>query len=328
MEPTSDVVYGYYRMSGPDVKYWAHYNQVRMYGFYFWPNKAIVSKLHSVKTSEAQQEILKYLRRKRLYPNICFWFVSRVHSTSNYVGKIASGDGGLVTKLCVTLSDPMDCRLSGSSVHRDSPGKNSGVHFHALLQGIFLTWGSKLGLLHCRWFPALAGGFFTTESPGKPRNLGMFGQIWCNLNFIIQVIFYMNADFLSSYCVSEDHSVVSHSLWPHGLYSPWNSPGQNTRMGSHSLLQGIFLTQGCNPGLPHCREILYQLSHQGSLSSYYVPAFTCITFINLNNSMIGVLIIRFYRRSRDLGGEETCSPSQSKRHLSLDWNPSIWLRCS
>ena len=57
---------------------------------------------------------------------------------------------------------------------------------------------------------------------------------------------------------------MSNSLWPHGLYSPWNSPGQNTGVGSLSLLQGIFPTQGSNPGLPHCRGILYQLSHKGS----------------------------------------------------------------
>ena len=63
---------------------------------------------------------------------------------------------------------------------------------------------------------------------------------------------------------SESHSVVSDSLWPHGLYSPWNSPGQNTGVGSPSLLQGIFPTQGSNPGLPNCRQILYQLSHKGS----------------------------------------------------------------
>ena len=48
------------------------------------------------------------------------------------------------------------------------------------------------------------------------------------------------------------------------LHTPWNSPGQNTGVGSLSLLQGIFLTQGSNPGLPHCRQILYQLSHKGS----------------------------------------------------------------
>ena len=57
---------------------------------------------------------------------------------------------------------------------------------------------------------------------------------------------------------------VSHSLWPHGLYSLWNSPGHNTGVGSLSLLQGIFPTQGSNSGLPHCRWILYQLSHKGS----------------------------------------------------------------
>ena len=63
---------------------------------------------------------------------------------------------------------------------------------------------------------------------------------------------------------SESHSAVSDSLQPHGLYSLWNSLGQNTRVGSLSLLQGIFPTQGLNLGLPHCRQILYQLSHQGS----------------------------------------------------------------
>ena len=56
-------------------------------------------------------------------------------------------------------------------------------------------------------------------------------------------------------CVCKSHSVVSDSLWTHGLYSPWNSPGQNTGVGSLSLLQGIFPTQGSNPGLPHCRWV-------------------------------------------------------------------------
>ena len=45
---------------------------------------------------------------------------------------------------------------------------------------------------------------------------------------------------------------------------PWNSLNQNTGVGSLSLLQGIFPTQGPNPGFPHCRQILYQLSHKGS----------------------------------------------------------------
>ena len=67
-----------------------------------------------------------------------------------------------------------------------------------------------------------------------------------------------------TYSESESRSVVSDSLRPHGLYSPWNSLGQNPGMGSLSLLQGIFPTQGSNPGLPHCRWIPYQLSHKGS----------------------------------------------------------------
>ena len=58
---------------------------------------------------------------------------------------------------------------------------------------------------------------------------------------------------------------MSDSLRPHGLYSPWNFPGQNTGVGNPSLLQVIFLTQGLNPGLLHCGQILYQLSHKGSL---------------------------------------------------------------
>ena len=65
-------------------------------------------------------------------------------------------------------------------------------------------------------------------------------------------------------------SVVSDSVRPHRrqparLPRPWDSPGKNTGVGHHALLQGIFPTQGSNPGLLHCRQILYQLSHQGSL---------------------------------------------------------------
>ena len=61
---------------------------------------------------------------------------------------------GLVAQSCLTLCDPVDYSLPGSSVHRDSPGKNTGVGFHTLLRGIFPTQGLNLGLLH-------SGGFFT-----------------------------------------------------------------------------------------------------------------------------------------------------------------------
>ena len=48
------------------------------------------------------------------------------------------------------------------------------------------------------------------------------------------------------------------------LFCPWDSPGKNTGVGCHFLLHGIFMTQGWNPGLQHCRKTLYQLSHQES----------------------------------------------------------------
>ena len=57
---------------------------------------------------------------------------------------------------------------------------------------------------------------------------------------------------------------MSTSLRPHGLYSLWNSPGQNTGVGSLFHLQGIVPIQVSNPGLLHCRQILYQMSHTGS----------------------------------------------------------------
>ena len=62
---------------------------------------------------------------------------------------------------------------------------------------------------------------------------------------------------------SESWSVMSDSLQPRGLYSSWGFPGQNTGVGSLSFLQGFFSIQGLNPSLPHCRQTLYQLSHQG-----------------------------------------------------------------
>ena len=69
-------------------------------------------------------------------------------------------------------------------------------------------------------------------------------------------------------CLVLSHSVVSNSLWTQDrktarLFCPWDSPGKNTGVGCHALLQGIFPTQGSNPGFPHCRQILYHLSHQG-----------------------------------------------------------------
>ena len=54
------------------------------------------------------------------------------------------------------------------------------------------------------------------------------------------------------------------TLWTVTLLCPWDSPGKSSGVGCHFLLQGIFSTQGSNPGLLHCRQILYHLSHRGS----------------------------------------------------------------
>ena len=82
---------------------------------------------------------------------------------------------------------------------------------------------------------------------------------------------------------SESHSVMSDSLQPHGLYSPWTSLGQNIGVGSLSLLLGIFPTQRSNPGLPHCRWILYQLSHKGSPPPQIIYIYRlCVLFSLLN----------------------------------------------
>ena len=71
----------------------------------------------------------------------------------------------LVTHSCLTLWNPKDCSLPGSSVHEDSPGKNTGVGCHALLQGIFPTQGLNLGLPHCRWI------LYHLSHQGNPRIL-------------------------------------------------------------------------------------------------------------------------------------------------------------
>ena len=86
---------------------------------------------------------------------------------------------------------------------------------------------------------------------------------------------------------------------PHGLYSPWNSPGQNTGVGNCFLLQGIFQTQGSNPGLPHCRHILYQLSHGGKPKKTGMGSLSLLQWIFLTQeSNWGLLHCRWILTSR------------------------------
>ena len=86
---------------------------------------------------------------------------------------------------------------------------------------------------------------------------------------------------------SENHSVMSDSLRSHGLYSPCNSPGQNTGVGSWSLFQGIFPTQGSNWGLLYCRRILYQLKYQGSLDLHLITLHITSFFLGLYSHKSG-----------------------------------------
>ena len=102
----------------------------------------------------------------------------------------------------------------------------------------------------CGIFWCSAGGFSLVEVCGLPVTEGS----------------WLSSETQSG---SVSCSVVSNSLRPQVLYPArffcsWNSPGKNTGVGSQSLLQGIFLTQGKNPCPLHCRQILYYLSHQGS----------------------------------------------------------------
>ena len=132
----------------------------------------------------------------------------------------------LVAQSWPTLCDPRDYSLPGSSV---------------------------LGILQARILEWVAISF--SRRSFRPRDQS---QVSCIAGRCFTVWATRKAQ-------SESHSVMSDSLGTHGLYSSWNSPRQNTGVGSLSLLQGIFPTQGSNPGLPYCKQIFYQLSHKGSL---------------------------------------------------------------
>ena len=126
----------------------------------------------------------------------------------------------LVTQLCPTLCDHMDCSLPVSSVHEDSPGKNTGMGCHALLTGALPNLGIEPGLPHCRWI------LYHKSHQGSPRILE-----WVALSLLQEILLTqrLNQDLLHCmqilYQLSYQrkgkwkwsHSVVSDSLWPHGL---------------------------------------------------------------------------------------------------------------
>ena len=88
--------------------------------------------------------------------------------------------------------------------------------------------------------------------------------IWVKVCKSIQNNAWQKVSLFSVSCLVVFNSLQPHGLYPARLLCSWNSPDENTGVGIHFLLQGIFLTQGSNPGLPHCRQILSHLSHHRS----------------------------------------------------------------
>ena len=103
---------------------------------------------------------------------------------------------------------------------------------------------------------------------------------------------------------SESLSVMSDSLWPHGLYSPWSSPGQNIGVGSLSLLQGIFPTQGSHPGLPYCRRILYQGSPR--ILEWVAYPFSSRSSLPRNWTWVSCIAGGFFNQLSYLGSLNLC----------------------
>ena len=103
--------------------------------------------------------------------------------------------------------------------------------------------------------------------------------------------YYVPETLRSKKSENESRSVVSNSLQPHEMYSPWYSPGQNTGVGSLSLLYGIFPTQGLNPGFLSIRHILYCLSHQESPGAHLtVSRLWLLTKELINEENINLMI--------------------------------------
>ena len=142
----------------------------------------------------------------------------------------------LVAQSCPTLCDPMDCSPPGSSVHGDSPGRKTGVGCCALLQGIFPTQESNWGLLHCRRI------LYQLSHQASPCSCGRK----CICNWIIYNLSPSdpNAYYTSMYAAAAAKSLqlCPPPVWPHRwkltrLPCPWDSPGENTGVGCHFLLQ-------------------------------------------------------------------------------------------
>ena len=133
---------------------------------------------------------------------------------------------------CFSCVQPHGLQPSGLLCPWESPGKNTGIGCHALLQGIFPTQGLNSCLLYLLHWQA---GSLPLTPPGKP-------YIVC----VCVCVCVCKSFSCVRLCDPMDCSPPDYS----GL-CPWNSPGKNSRVGCHFLLQGLFPTKRWNPGLPH-----------------------------------------------------------------------------
>ena len=224
----------------------------------------------------------------------CIWMPTMLHMCACVCAKLL--------QLCSTVCNPMDLSPPGSSVHEilharilewvaipsfrgsSSPRDPTGVSSVFWLANYFFfnheaTWGAhklyKDFQVHRAWYlienlvqlyhgssarmsQHLICSFQNPQCGGRASFLCLFSSPWS-----FPCYFSRNSSStLPCFQESESHLVVSDSLQPHGLYSPWNSRGQNTEVDSFSFFQGIFATQGSNPGLPHCRQILYDMNQE------------------------------------------------------------------
>ena len=111
------------------------------------------------------------------------------------------------------------------------------------------------------WFPLGLTGWISLQSKGLSRVFSNYfnKNAGRKLFPILGMCYSLSCVWLS----------MTPWLWPARLLCPWNSPGKNTGVSCHSLLQGIFPAQGLNPDLLHCRQIFYHPSHKGSPSAFH-----------------------------------------------------------
>ena len=163
----------------------------------------------------------------------------------------------------------------------DSPGKNTGVGCHFLLQCMKVKSKSEVAQscptlsdpMDCSPPGSSIHGIFQARVlewgaiAFSRISIQLFKEIQCMIlltNILYQRVsnFFLNQIIVLVAQMSD--SLRPHELQPTRLLCPWDSSGKNIGVSSHSILRGIFPTQRSNPGLPHGRRILYHLNHQGS----------------------------------------------------------------